>query len=69
LGTFASKQLPVKPDLIRHPACFLEVKNRRIPAQGRDDGDNPMKTMNAFPLIMMLILVLLVLAYLGGYLT
>jgi hypothetical protein len=41
----------------------------RIPAQGRDDGDNPMKTMNAFPLIMMLILVLLVLAYLGGYLT
>jgi hypothetical protein len=35
---------------------------------GLFEGDS-MKPMNAFPLIMMLILVLLVLVYLGGYLT
>jgi hypothetical protein len=44
-----------------------EERKRQAPAQGRGDGV-AMKQINAFPLIAMLVVVLFLIAWAGGYL-
>jgi biopolymer transport protein ExbD len=44
-----------------------EQRNRWTPAQGRGDGD-AMKQINVFPMIALLVVVLFLIAWLGGFL-